>query len=216
MSALNPNTPRASVPLNGTFDYDGHIYRDARGNRVPSVTQTLKRTGLVSYEQVQADILENRRNLGEIVHRDTAEIDTGEISFSPTRKDAQPYVNAWKKFLRESNVKILGIEVADIATVNGMPYGYTFDRVAIVNGREAILELKTSATKEHWWGVQAAGYDLALPQCSSQLHRDRYVIQLRDDEQYRMWKYDDESDYLIFQFALATCWWCMNHGYSID
>src|SRR5436309_1252497 len=95
--------PRTSAPLNGTFDYEGHIYRDARGNRVPSVTQILKRTGLVSYDQVQADILENRRNLGEIVHRDTQELDTGEISFSPTRKDAQPYVNAWKKFLHECN-----------------------------------------------------------------------------------------------------------------
>ena len=236
MSVVNPNTkgdsetvnqgevvpvtshssPRATSPLNGTFDYEGHVYRDAKGNRVPSVTQILKRTGLVSYEQVQADILENRRNLGEIVHRDTQELDTGEISFSPTRKDAQPYVNAWKKFLRECDVRILAIEWAEVVAYNAMPFGMTFDRLAVVNGREAVLEIKTSSVKEAWWGVQTAAYDIGLGQCASQLYRDRYVVQLRDDETYRLWKYSEESDYWAFQFALSLCWWMLNKGYSLE
>jgi hypothetical protein len=216
MTGAAASSPRATAPLNGTFDADGHVYRDAKGNRVPSVTQILKRTGLVSYDQVQADILENRRNLGEIVHRDTQELDTGELSFSATRKDAQPYVNAWKKFKRECNVQILESEVAEVVAYNAMPFGMTTDRHAIVNGREAVLEIKTSKAREHWWGLQLAGYDLGMGQCPAQLYRDRYVIQLREDETYRMWKYDDENDYHAFQWALALTYWMLNRRYSID
>jgi hypothetical protein len=208
---------------NFTFEESTHSYRIEGGVIVPSTTQVLKRAGLVSFDQVQAEVLERASARGTAVHKITEFIDLNladckeqDIDFAPIAEEYQPYVRAWMKFKHESDVKILEVEKQIIAEVNGMPYGMTFDRVAILNGREAVLEIKTSASLEDWWGLQLASYDSGLPQCENQLHRDRYAVQLQRSGNYRLCPYTDEGEYDAFTWALALTWWMLNHKYKLN
>jgi hypothetical protein len=97
-----------------------------------------------------------------------------------------------------------------------MPFGMKYDRRAIVNGRESILEIKTCAQKSDHWGLQLASYDMGVGQCPNQLRRDRYGVQLRPDRQYRLWPFADNGDYEAFTWALALTWWQLNHKYQLD
>jgi hypothetical protein len=199
-----------------TFEESTHTYRLDSGLVVPSTTQILKRCGLVSYEQVQRDVLENKRHLGEVVHIATSYLDDNDLDLESLPQQAHGYVEAWERFKRECNVHIVASESRSLGSFNDMPYGMTFDRLAVVNGREAVLELKCSAQKEKWWGLQLASYDIGLGSPESQLHRDRYAVHLKPYGKYRLEPFTDETEYDVFTWALAMTWWMLNNGYSLD
>ena len=84
-----------------------------------------------------------------------------------------------------------------------------------------MIEKKTCSQQFDHWSLQLAAYDLALPQCKTQLHRDRYAVQLRNDGTYRMCPgepggYPNPTDYDAFGWALALVWFQKNNGYKID
>lgn len=204
-----------------TFSEALHQYTRSDGLVVPSATQVLRRTGWISFEDVQKDVLERASQRGTAVHAITEFLDTEfagvpeeELDLAPVDPEYLPYVQAWLKFKRECDVKILDVEQQSIVTLNGMPYGMKYDRLASVNGREAILEIKTSAQKAEWWGCQTAAYDSGLPQCPNQLHRDRYAVQLKSDGQYRLWPFTDEQDYQAWTWMLALAWYMKKKGYE--
>ncbi len=206
------------VSQSGAFHFDDatHTYVLGSGLRAPSVTQILRRSGWVSFEGIQRDILENKRYLGSAVHACTQFYDEGDLDESTIQPSWVPYLDAWKKFRRECQADILGTEQRKIGQINGMPYGMTYDRLAIVSGDESLLEIKCSAQKSDWWGIQLAAYDLGLGQCKTQLHRKRYAVQLRPDGNYRLWPFEDKADYDAFTWALATTWLMLNRKYTID
>jgi hypothetical protein len=210
------------------FDEASHRYTRADGLYVPSVTQVLKRVGYVDYSQVAADVLESASIRGTAVHQITEFLDTefagvpeAEIDLAPINPEYLPYVQAWLRFKRECDVQILDSELQGIAEINGMPVGFKYDTRALVNGREAIIEKKTCAEEYGYWGLQLAGYDLALPQCKTQLHRERYAVQLRNNGTYRMCPgtaggYSDANDYHAFTWALAIYWDQLNRKYKFE
>lgn len=212
----------ASTPF--YFDEATHRYtRSADGLVVPSATQVLTRVGLASYDQIKADVLERASVRGTAVHQITEFLDTefagvpeSEIDLTPVSPEYLPYVQAWLKFKRECDVRIIGVEQQFLADLNGMPFGMKYDVLGEVNGRAAVLEKKTCSSESSHWGIQLAAYDLGVGQCPTQLRRDRYAVQLRKDGNYRLWPYKDEGDYNAFSWALALCWWQLNHGYKFD
>lgn len=197
------------------FDQATHAYFK-EGLRIPSVTQVLKMSGWVSFEGIAKDVLENKRGIGEAVHKCAQYFDEGDLEESTVLPEWAGYLDAWKKFVRESQVQILGTEQKHLGTVNGMPYGMTYDRLAIVDGEESLLELKTCAAKEDYWGLQLAGYDLGLPQCKDALRRKRYAVQLKKDGNYRLWPFEDAMDYDGFTWSLAITWLQLNRGYKLE
>lgn len=215
---------KLSAAYTFTFDEAGHRYTRSDGLIVPSTTQVLKLTGWVNFDDVRAEILERASERGTAVHAITEYLDTemdgvpeDEIDFSPMNPAYVPYVKAWLKFKRESAVAILDVEQQAIGTINGMPVGRKYDRRAIVNGRESVLELKTGdGSKAEWWGLQLGAYDLTMVQCPTQLRRDRYAVQLRSDATYRLHPFTDEGDYQSFTYSLAVVWSQLNKGYKFD
>ena len=61
-----------------TFDDLAHIYRDAEGRVVPSVTQAMKASGLINFDHVSPAVLEHKRQLGTLVHKAAELWDRGE------------------------------------------------------------------------------------------------------------------------------------------
>jgi hypothetical protein len=159
------------------------------------------------------------------VHTITALIDKhwpawpAEIEFPDA---VRGYIDSWIQFRQTTGFMPRMIEQSFIASVNGMRYGMTLDRegAMIANSRIGaphIIELKTSAAYEPWWGVQLAGYDLGLGPC---LHypyaRSRAVVQLdRDGKMAKLSYCEDKSDAAMFRAALAAAHWRMRH-YRID
>ena len=197
------------------FDEAQHAYYKD-GLRIPSVTQVLKMSGWVDFSMIAKDVLENKRGIGEAVHLCAQYHDDGDLDESTLLPAWVPYFEAWKKFRRESQVDILGTEQQSIGTINGMPYGMRYDRLAIVDGEESLLEIKCCAQKEDYWGLQLAGYDLGLPQCKTALRRKRYAVQLKPDATYRLWPFEDASDYDGFTWSLAVTWLQLNRGYKLE
>jgi hypothetical protein len=213
----------ATAAVAFTFDEARHLYIRSDGVVIPSTTQVLKQTGWANYDDIQSDILERASARGTAVHAITEFIDTEmagvpeeEIDLSPINAEYLPYVLQWLQFKRECDVQILDVEQQAIGTINGMPVGRKYDRRAIVNGRESVLEIKTGESKYAWWGLQLAGYDSTMPQCPNQLHRDRYAVQLRKNSTYQMHKYEDEGDYQAFAWSLAVVWLQLNRGYKLN
>lgn len=205
------------------FDEANHRYTRADGLYVPSVTQILKRVGFADYSQVQADVLERASIRGTAVHKVTEFLDVemdgvpeSEIDLSPVNPEYVPYVQAWLRFKRESGVQILDTEQQCVSELNGMPFGMKYDTLALVNGREALLEKKTCSQEYAYWGIQLAGYELGLPQCKTQLRRNRYAVALRDDASYRVYTYNNEADYQAFEWSLAICWMQLNRGAKFE
>lgn len=197
------------------FDSATHAYYKD-GLRVPSNTQILKMAGWVSFEGIAKDVLENKRGIGAAVHACSQFYDEGDLDESTVLPSWSGYLEAWKKFRRESQVDILGTEQRSVGIVNGMPYGLQYDRLAIVDDEESLLELKCCASKEVYWGIQLAGYDLGLPQCATAIRRKRYAVQLKPDATYRLWPFDDPSDYEAFTYSLAVTWSQLNRGYKLE
>lgn len=199
-----------------TFDPVTHAYTSDAGLRIPSTTQALKMSGWVDFGMIAKDVLENKRGIGEAVHKCAQYFDEGDLDESTVLPEWAGYLDGWKKFVRESKVNILGTEQRSVGAINGMPFGMTYDRLAIVDGEESLLELKCCANKETYWGLQLASYDMGLPQCATALKRRRYAIQLKKDGDYRLWPFDDLSDYEAFTYSLAVTWSQLNRGYKLE
>ena len=186
-----------------TFDEATHAY-SLGGARVPSATQVLRMTGWVDFEGIRRDVLENKRDLGKAVHLCTQYYDDGDLDESTVRPAWMPYLEAWKSFRREMQVDIMGSEMCSVGQINAMPFGMTYDRLGVVSGDESIFEIKCSAKREDWWGLQLAGYDLGMGQCKTALRRNRYAVQLQPTGNYKLWPFEDPTDYDAFTWALAT------------
>lgn len=196
------------------FFEESHCYKTNGGVMVPSVTQVIKETRLASYDQIDQDILENRRALGAYVHKCTHYVDENDLDRQSVNPRALPYLNAWERFIRDGHFETEMIEQHLIEEICGRPLGGTPDRVGKLEGVPSVLDIKISRTRERWWGCQLAGYCLIL--CAGDVElarlRSRKVVQLREDETYRVWEYEDPGDFDAIQWATALVWFKRNNG----
>lgn len=196
------------------FIEEGHCYKTDGGVIVPSVTQIIKETRLASYDQIDQDILENRRALGAYVHKCTHYVDENDLDRKSVNTRALPYLAAWERFIREGHLVTELIEENLIEPICGRPLGGTPDRVGKLEGIPSVLDLKISRQRERWHGVQLAGYALILAKGDVEVARlrKRKVVQLREDETYRVWDFEDPSDFEAIQWATALVWFKRNNG----
>lgn len=196
------------------FLEESHTYKTEHGVIVPSVTGVIKETRLASYEQIDQDILENRRALGAYVHKCTHYVDENDLDRQSVVPQAMSYLKAWERFIREGHLDTEMIEEHLIEPICGRPLGGTPDRVGKLEGIPSVLDLKISRQRERWHGVQLAGYALILAKGDVEVARlrKRKVVQLREDETYRVWDFEDPADFDAIQWATALVWFKRNNG----
>lgn len=220
-----PEAPKAPEPQKGNgmefyreqdglkFQDEGHIYT-LNGNRVISLTQILDAAGLVNYDGIAPEVLAKKAAFGTKVHTYTLWNDQGELDMN----DLVPYPNywnrveGWRQFVEDFKyqVDLQAAEKPCAVKVNGMLYAMTIDRLGMMDGKPAIVEIKTCADREFHHQIQTAAQ--AIPM--NEFFKDkggpckRFAVYLLDKKNqanrlYFCQPHEDRMDEKIFMAALV-------------
>lgn len=211
--------PREVPVLNGTFEENGHVYRDVQGRKVLSVTQVLQFMGLVNYDFVREERLRRKSQIGIAVHRGVQYLAEKRLDWDTVDETAMGYVVGAESWMQAMNFRSQKQEQAGIATINGMSYGYAYDHLGSMiyerRERQVILDLKTCVASSPSWSLQTAGYGLAeSPQAPAAYLR--VVLQLFPDGKVKPYYFEDLQDYKTFQYMLYCAIWKTNNGYQLE
>lgn len=172
----------------------------ANGDRVLSVTQIISSAWPELYERTTTFALER----GSIVHEITSLYDEGDLDESTVSDYLRPYFDAYLTFLRESGFTVVENERKVYSPLHR--YAGTLDRIGSLNGRPALVDIKTG--NPGWQcGPQTAAYAQAYHEETGRFIRNRYGLWLRDDATYSLISYtdfdNDIADFLAAQRVVA-------------
>jgi hypothetical protein len=195
------------------FEEEGHVYRDPDTKMlVPSVTQVLASCGLTSYNGVRQSVLDYKAQIGTEAHAACSLIAQGvEVDCDPR---VTPFVEGYRVFAELKKWKPIVIQPAPaIGEIDGMPCGFQPDEVGMLDGHEALNELKCCSDDHVAHGLQLAAYDMLM----GGEPRLRVVTRLipENTPPFKLKPYKDRSDYTIFKAALAITHWKLNRGLSL-
>lgn len=116
------------------------------------------------------------------------------------------YVEAWKKFERESGFKVLcqgGVWQSEIRRSHPL-YGYagTIDHLGHIGERLILLDLK-SGDPDSWHPWQLAGYAMLFDLPAGSTRPERANLYVRPDGSYRFLERKDRNDFEVFKAALT-------------
>ena len=195
-----------------TFDSETHLYRDEHGSALPSVTQALKATGLISFEGINPAVLERKRQLGSLVHKVTELCDKGEdLNDFEIPEIVAPYLEGYVNFRHDCGFEPDLVEHRTVGNIHGMVYGMTLDRTGPIKGVNHLLELKCGVSEHPAWGVQLAAYDLGM-HLRPTLPRVALQLGPQFARNYKLHSYPDPVDYQIWTSALAMTIWKQNNN----
>lgn len=200
-----------------TFDEEKHLYRLADGRVIPGHTRVLDLGGLVSYGAIEPDILERKAAIGREAHKACLYHDQNKLMRCDPRVEG--YLFAWRDFRKTTGFVPFLCEYRDVYILNGLPFGMQIDRLGRYPGekQETVIELKTCATVMPHHGVQLAAQaggvknDVVVHPLARFLMRKRQVVQLRENGKWKVHKFEEESDFQMFEHALETTYWKMRH-----
>ena len=177
------------------FEEDTHRYTTSDGVIRPSITQALSNAGVYDFSMVPADVLENARRRGSNVHKWCAELDIhGFFDETWAQDDELPYVEAWRKFKRESKIVIKRVEFPLVRTVGNMVIAGTPDVEGFIGRNPFVVERKACRAKHPGWALQTALQEMLITGRPRVGHMGRMSVQLKPEGTYSTCVYDDPTD----------------------
>lgn len=150
------------------FDEELHVYSDG-GIVIPSVTQVLKKAGLIDDRFYNAEA----RDRGSAVHALCERYANGERVDSINRPlDGLEYVNAFSRWMHDRKAYPLNLESVVSHTINGNRYAGKFDGIYQIDGRRVLIDVKTGC-KSKWHKIQLAAYSMASMIDGKKVNPDR-------------------------------------------
>jgi len=170
------------------FDADTHTYVDD-GVEIPSVTQILERVGLVNtYFMNQYP---EARQRGTDVHEATALIDRGALELGDFDGWMAGWIDSWSLFKIDNAIDDFSHVESRFGSAE-LGYAGTVDRVAMIDDKPVIIDLKTGKpARTH--KLQLAAYAIGLGLMSKDTRR--MCVHLTDDGEYKVKEYTDPEDY---------------------
>ncbi|MBT9148144.1 MAG: hypothetical protein DDT32_01914 [Syntrophomonadaceae bacterium] len=198
-----------------TFQAKSHTYT-VDGKRIPSVSQILE--PLQDFSNVDPITLMAAQEFGRGVHSMTALWDQGTLDEEDLDIGLIPYLQGWRKFLKQTECEIYEVELA----VHHEKYGYAgrLDRlVYLKRGRRrvcAILDIKTGEAQNPVTGVQLAGYHAAYTSSRKVPPRPIYRVGVRllASGDYRLDWWESKLDWPTFLALLQITNWRRVNGIS--
>ncbi len=181
------------------FNEEDHSYRQDN-NIYPSVTQILKRVGIIDTTWYSEETAQR----GTDIHKIIAEI---EITHDPlTILDIEEeyigYITAYSKFVVDNKPVIIEMEKPRI-NIN-LGYAGKPDIIARLNNKKCIIDIKTGS-QEKWHGIQLSAYKLLL--ASDDVIQSLYGLYLQKNGNYRLIEYLDRDYRDIWLAALTLYKW---------
>lgn len=192
------------------YDDATHTYR-VHGVRRPGVTSILNvvppRARMLAMmqrsEKAKAD-LEHARQLGTAVHAACHYHDEGRLRRDNLDEEVVPYLQAWMRFVLESDFDIVGMETLVLHKTMG--YAGRYDRKGHRRGKphRVLLDIKTGDPKAACADAQTAAYvEAELSQLGHYEPIERVSIQLHEDGTYTEHPHRDRKDFEFFKAALV-------------
>jgi CRISPR/Cas system-associated exonuclease Cas4 (RecB family) len=135
-----------------TLEPKSHTYR-LSNIRVPGVSEIMERAGL--FDEIKAYRSERAFSRGTYIHQITALHDLGTLDETKVEPELGGYLEAWKRFIKESGFIVLQIE--QLHWHPELQYAGTIDRFGIYEGSDTVIDIKSGKpSRSHH--VQLAAY----------------------------------------------------------
>lgn len=171
------------------FNEDKHEY-SVNGVKVPSVSEILSPLNADRYGDINPAVLRAAAEKGTAVHEMCEAIDYGIDPDEEEMPEIQGYVDAYYQFLFDHDVYWKMVEqIVSFSRFDGeLPlYCGTIDRFGIVDGRKAVVDIKTYASMtteaQMTASCQTALYADAIDE---PIRPKRYILHLKKDGKYRL------------------------------
>jgi hypothetical protein len=146
----------------GWFSEEKHIYRDDKGQIVPSATQVFEVLGMNDFSMVKESDMEWKREYGNAVHKGVELLVFHKLDWETCSEEIIPAITGIECFLNELKYVAEAAEERKIVTINGMKYGMTLDHRGTVwyHGvvRKIVVDVKTGTKASPTWAWQGGGY----------------------------------------------------------
>lgn len=197
--------------MNLTLDPVAHIYRNERGDIVPSVTQILQCAGLVDFSGIAQAVLEAAAERGTVVHTITEYLDKGTLDEESIDPALVGYVEGYKAF--EEQYEIWGFAAIEKQIYHhALGYAGTLDRIGTLADETLMLfDIKTGC-KEAAHEIQLAGYFNSLNAESRDNIKTIGTLYLSEGGKFEFVPADVNRAWPIFLAALSITKWKMNNG----
>jgi len=187
------------------FDEDSHVYTDASGQRVYSVTQILE--PLYDFSKISKEALDNASERGTIVHKACEMLDLGTLDEQSLDEEIQQYLSGYKKFLSESGFRVDRIE--QVVFNETMGYCGTLDRTGKLGRSNVLVDIK-SGMKSPVTGPQTAAYSEALTSMVGGTISKRFGLYIKPND-YKLIPYTETNDWRVFRACLDVHNWRKNN-----
>lgn len=186
------------------FDVETHTYAQG-GVVIPrSVTGLLKKYGLTSdYSSVPRHVLELAAQRGRALAQ-AREMIVQEVELDPDSIDERimGYVEAFKKFWKESGAELIETEVPRISPLG---FGFRADLFCWVNGKRTVIDDKATFKLPKSVGPQTAGYKIGWNSIFiNEPVENRMALWLKKDGTYKAPMLEDPDDEVAFMDCLEA------------
>lgn len=189
-----------------TLDEATHTYWVGK-KKFDSVTKILQDLGLArNYQGISSFYAER----GKAVHRACELIDKGTLDNASLDPRVRPYVEGYRKFIRESGYQPQFWELPLYHPALG--FAGTVDKLGSLNGRFGILDIKTSRSLDPAVELQLCAYAVLWIES----HPDsppafKYALQLTDDGGYKLHTKYSEASIELWLSAITVYRWKQTH-----
>lgn len=178
----------AMMTMKIEFNEEQHIYT-VDGRIVPSVTEIIKFLNIDTFATANTVLKQIAADKGTRVHESTVIFDYEAWEFEYD-SDIIGYIKAYSRFVRDYGIKSY-IQTEHIIS-NG-EYAGTLDRLAIIDGKKTVIDLKTGTTSNpRAFAAQLYGYAKILVDIGNGSLNDYagMIVKLKKDGTYSAIQYD--------------------------
>ena len=198
----------------GYFDPKLHLYRNAKGTVIPSVTQVFTLLGFSDYSMIKPATLEWKRLYGSAVHSALEYLVAGDLDWDSLDMEIIAPVTGIEQWLKQRKYVSEAAEEAKIVSVFGMEFGMCLDHRGRIEHqgkeRSVILDLKTASKEEPVWKWQLGAYSLGQEKVP--LGWLGAMLKVDEEGVVKPFYYDLVAAAREFQTLLATVILGINNG----
>ncbi len=182
------------------FQEDTHQYF-LDGKEYPSVTTILKHFGMSDYSMVGETTLMKAATFGTNFHKTASFYEEGTLGeYSP---EFEPWLNGWKKFLKDMAPVSLAIELPMVSKAWG--FSGTPDRIYTIRDKAGIWDIKTG-TEVPANELQTAGYQILAEENLGIKIKERGTVYVFADG-YKLHHHNAKTDDGVFKGLINGYKW---------
>ncbi len=185
-----------------TLDKEKHLYQES-GKHLPGVSEILQSVGFSNYSFVNKEICEAARKFGDAGHTMCRLWDLKILNVDILDLNLVSYLEGYRKFLTTYKPEILTDWIEKPSYSLKWRFGFTLDRVAYINKKLTIYDLKFTTDIQPSVAIQLAGYKIGFEDITKLKVMQRWGLQILPDD-FNVEPYTDRRDEGAFLNGLGV------------